>query len=143
MVGWYRVSQMKAVAVLVGIVTRNRAMLLTRAIASVKRQSWSKAALVVIDDGSEDETVNLPNQNTCPEVLASVNFLWGNPMINKTAFPIKPIYPAYIAPTISEGYGISDRYSSIFLKNLQFICKTWGGNDGPMNGSIFSLRVSR
>lgn len=88
-------------------------------------------------------TVNLPNQNTCPEVLASVNFLWGNPMINKTAFPIKPIYPAYIAPTISEGYGISDRYSSIFLKNLQFICKTWGGNDGPMNGSIFSLRVSQ
>ena len=88
-------------------------------------------------------TVNLPNQNTCPEVLASVNFLWGNPMINKTAFPIQPIYPAYIAPTISEGYGISDRYSSIFLKNLQFICKTWGGNDGPMNGSIFSLRVSQ
>ncbi len=89
------------------------------------------------------KTVNLPNQNTCPEVLASVNFLWGNPMINKTAFPIQPIYPAYIAPTISEGYGISDRYSSIFLKNLQFICKTWGGNDGPMNGSIFSLRVSQ
>ena len=88
-------------------------------------------------------TVNLPNQNTCPEVLASVNFLWGNPMINKTAFPIQPIYPAYIAPTISEGYGISDRYSLIFLKNLQFICKTWGGNDGPMNGSIFSLRVSQ
>ena len=88
-------------------------------------------------------TINLPNQNTCPEVLASINFLWGNPMINKTAFPIQPIYPAYIAPTISEGYGISDRYSSIFLKNLQFICKTWGGNDGPMNGSIFSLRVSQ
>lgn len=88
-------------------------------------------------------TVNLPNQNTCPEVLASVNFLWGNPMINKTAFPIQPIYPAYIAPTISEGYGISDRYSSIFSKNLQFICKTYGSYDGPMNGAIFSLRVSQ
>ena len=88
-------------------------------------------------------TVNLPNQNTCPEVLASVNFLWGNPMINKTAFPIQPIYPAYIAPTISEGYGISDRYSSIFLENLQFICKTYGSYNGPMNGEIFSLRVSQ
>ena len=88
-------------------------------------------------------TVNLPNQNTCPEVLASVNFLWGNPMINKTAFPIQPIYPAYIAPTISEGYGISDRYSLIFLKNLQFICKTYGSYNGPMNGAIFSLRVSQ
>ena len=88
-------------------------------------------------------TVNLPNQNTCPEVLATVNFLWGNPMINKTAFPIKPIYPAYIAPTISEGYGISDRYSSIFLKSLQYICKTYGSYDGPMNGAIFSLRVSQ
>ena len=88
-------------------------------------------------------TVNLPNQNTCPEVLASVNFLWGNPMINKTAFPIQPIYPAYIAPTISEGYGISDRYSSIFLENLQYICKTYGSYNGPMNGEIFSLRVSQ
>jgi len=88
-------------------------------------------------------TINLPNQNTCPEVLASINFLWGNPMINKTAFPIQPIYPAYIAPTISEGYGISDRYSSIFLKNLQYICKTYGSYNGPMNGSIFSLRVSQ
>ena len=88
-------------------------------------------------------TINLPNQNTCPEVLASVNFLWGNPMINKTAFPIQPIYPAYIAPTISEGYGISDRYSSIFLQNLQYICKTYGSYDGPMNGEIFSLRVSQ
>ena len=88
-------------------------------------------------------TINLPNQNTCPEVLASVNFLWGNPMINKTAFPIQPIYPAYIAPTISEGYGISDRYSSIFLENLQFICKTYGSYNGPMNGEIFSLRVSQ
>jgi hypothetical protein len=34
-------------------------------------------------------------------------------------------------------------YFVIFLKNLQFICKTWGGNDGPMNGAIFSLRVSQ
>ena len=88
-------------------------------------------------------TINLPNQNICPEVFSSVNFIWGNPMINKTVFPIEPIYPDYLSSTVSEGYGISDRYNSIVLKNVQFMCKTWGGNNGPLNIAIFTLRVSQ
>ena len=44
--------------------------------------------------------------------MASVNFLWGNPMINKTAFPITNIYPLELGPTIAEGYGLSNRLSS-------------------------------
>ena len=36
-----------------------------------------------------EEVSKQPNQNTCPEVMASVNFVFGNPIINKTTFPIR------------------------------------------------------
>jgi hypothetical protein len=99
-----------------------------------------------------------PNQNTCPEVMASVNFVWGNPMINKTTFPVQPIYPNSIAPMVSAGYGVADRLIiyDIFQnirENNQFVAKTWNGikiengffNDGPgpLFPAIFTVRVSQ
>jgi len=99
-----------------------------------------------------------PNQNTCPEVMASVNFVWGNPMINKTTFPVQPIYPNSVAPMVSAGYGVSDRliYNNILQnirENRQFVTKTWNGikiengffNDGPgpLFPAIFTVRVSQ
>jgi len=93
-----------------------------------------------------------PNQNTCPEVMASVNFVWGNPMINKTTFPIKPIYPDSVAPMVSAGYGLADRFDFSALKNQQYVAKTWDGvnkdnqllnGKGPLWANIFTLRVSQ
>lgn len=45
--------------VLVGIVTRNRANILPRAIQSALSQSYPNVRVVVFDDGSEDKTPNL------------------------------------------------------------------------------------
>ena len=95
-----------------------------------------------------------PNQNTSPEVMASVNFVWGNPMINKTAFPIKSVYPDSVAPMVSAGYGLSDRISIIsqIINNQQYVAKTWDGvnkdnqllnGKGPLWANIFTLRVSQ
>jgi hypothetical protein len=105
-----------------------------------------------------EESLEQPNQNTCPEVMASVNFVWGNPMINKTTFPVQPVYPDSVAPMVSAGYGIADRLIiyNIFLdtaENNQFVAKTWNGikiengffNDGPgpLFPAIFTVRVSQ
>jgi hypothetical protein len=99
-----------------------------------------------------EEVLEQPNQNTCPEVMASVNFVWGNPMINKTAFPIKPIYPDSVAPMVSAGYGLADRLDFFEFKNQQYVAKTWDGfnpdnnqlNDqGPLWASIMTVRVSQ
>jgi len=105
-----------------------------------------------------EEAFEQPNQNTCPEVMASVNFVWGNPMINKTTFPVQPIYPDSVAPMVSAGYGIADRLIiyNIFQnirENNQFVAKTWNGikiengffNDGPgpLFPAIFTVRVSQ
>jgi hypothetical protein len=99
-----------------------------------------------------------PNQNTCPEVMASVNFVWGNPMINKTTFPVQPIYPESVAPMVSAGYGVADRLTFYNIlpnidENNQFVAKTWNGiknengffNDGPgpLFPAIFTVRVSQ
>ena len=99
-----------------------------------------------------EEVLEQPNQNTCPEVMASVNFVWGNPMINKTAFPIKPVYPDSVAPMVSAGYGLADRFDFFAFKNQQYVAKTWDGlnvgnnqlNDqGPLWASIFTVRISQ
>ena len=99
-----------------------------------------------------DEVLEQSNQNTCPEVMASVNFVWGNPMINKTAFPIRPVYPDSVAPMVSAGYGLADRLDFSAFKNQQYVAKTWDGikrddnilNDqGPLWSSILTLRVSQ
>ena len=57
---------MNVAAVLVGIVTRNRAGILPRALASAFAQSAPNLQVAVIDDGSTDETPKLPAQ--FPEV---------------------------------------------------------------------------
>ena len=99
-----------------------------------------------------EEVLEQPNQNTCPEVMASVNFVWGNPMINKTAFPIKTVYPDSVAPMVSAGYGLADRADFIASRNNQYVAKTSNGfktennelNDqGPLWAGIFTLRISQ
>ena len=99
-----------------------------------------------------EEVLEQPNQNTCPEVMASVNFVWGNPMINKTAFPIKPVYPDSVASMVSAGYGLADRVDFIASRNNQYVSKTSNGfktennelNDqGPLWAGIFTLRISQ
>lgn len=99
-----------------------------------------------------EEVLEQPNQNTCPEVMASVNFVWGNPMINKTAFPIKPVYPDSVASMVSAGYGLADRLDFVVLRNNQYVAKTSNGiktennelNDqGPLWAAIMTLRISQ
>jgi len=99
-----------------------------------------------------EEVLEQPNQNTCPEVMASINFVWGNPMINKTAFPIKPVYPDSVASMVSAGYGLADRYFALVDRNNQYVAKTSNGfkaennelNDqGPLWAGIFTLRISQ
>jgi hypothetical protein len=99
-----------------------------------------------------EEVLEQPNQNTCPEVMASVNFVWGNPMINKTAFPIKPVYPDSVASMVSAGYGLADRADFIASRNNQYVAKTSNGfktennelNDqGPLWAGIMTLRISQ
>jgi hypothetical protein len=99
-----------------------------------------------------EEVLEQSNQNTCPEVMASINFVWGNPMINKTAFPIRPVYPDSVAPMVSAGYGLADRFDFFAFKNQQYVAKTWDGlnistttlNDqGPLWASVLTLRVSQ
>jgi hypothetical protein len=105
-----------------------------------------------------DETLSQPNQNTCPEIMASVNFVWGNPMINKTAFPIKPVYPDSVAQMVYDGYGISDRliwtdFVNNIYENIQFVAKTWNGikiqnglldnGPSPLFPIIMTIRISQ
>lgn len=99
-----------------------------------------------------EEVFNQPNQNTCPEVMASINFIWGNPMINKTTFPVQPVYPDSVAPMISAGYGLADRLEFFAFRNNQYVAKTWNGlklednqfNDqGPLWPVIMTVRVSQ
>lgn len=105
-----------------------------------------------------DEALAQPNQNTCPEVMASVNFVWGNPIINKTTFPVQPVYPDSVAPMVSAGYGVADRliytdFGNNIYENIQFVAKTWNGikilnglfDDGPspLFPIIMTIRVSQ
>jgi hypothetical protein len=73
-------------------------------------------------------------------------------MINKTAFPIRPVYPDSVAAMVSAGYGLADRLDLFAIKNQQYVAKTWDGlnistttlNDqGPLWASVLTLRVSQ
>jgi len=100
-----------------------------------------------------EDALKQPNQNTCPEVMAAVNFVWGNPMINKSTFPIKPLYPDSVASMVSAGYGLADRVILNSQTNNQYVAKTWSGmkiensiyQDGPspLFPANFTLRVSQ
>ena len=110
----------------------------------------SERTVVVKSDGSfyydsnlsSSQAILIENHNSRPEIMASVNFLWGNPMINKTAFPITNIYPLELGPTIAEGYGLANRRSST-SGNLEYnVAKTHSDSVSPLNAKVFTVRVS-
>ena len=91
---------------------------------------------------SSSQAILVENHNSRPEIMASVNFLWGNPMINKTAFPITNIYPLELGPTIAEGYGLANRFSSTSNLFEYNVAKTHSDSLSPLNAKVFTLRVS-
>jgi hypothetical protein len=110
----------------------------------------SERTVVVKSDGSfyydsnlsSSQAILVENHNSRPEIMASVNFLCGNPMINKTAFPITNIYPLELGPTIAEGYGLANRLSST-SDNLEYnVAKTHSDSVSPLNPKVFTVRVS-
>lgn len=62
-----RMQEIGSPRILVGIVTRNRAALLRRAINSTLRQKFTNFELAVFDDGSSDQTIEL--RGSFPNVL--------------------------------------------------------------------------
>lgn len=110
----------------------------------------SERTVVVKSDGSfyydsnlsSSQAILIENHNNRPEIMASVNFLWGNPMINKTAFPITNIYPLELGPTIAEGYGLSNRLSSTSGFFEYSVAKTHSDTVSPLNAKVFTVRVS-
>jgi len=110
----------------------------------------SERTIVVKSDGSfyydsnlsSSQAILVENHNSRPEIIASVNFLWGNPMINKTAFPITNIYPLELGPTISEGYGLANRFSSTSNLFEYNVAKTYSDTVSPLKSNIFTVRVS-
>ena len=110
----------------------------------------SERTVVVKSDGvfyydsnlSSSQAILVENHNTRPEIMASVNFLWGNPMINKTAFPITNIYPLELGSTISEGYGLANRFSSTANVFEYNVAKTHSDSVSPLNAKVFTVRVS-
>lgn len=62
MVARNRVHQVNAIPVCVGIITRNRATILPKVIASAQAQSYPGVKIMVIDDGSDDGTADLRSQ---------------------------------------------------------------------------------
>lgn len=110
----------------------------------------SERTVVVKSDGSfyydsnlsSSQAILVENHNTRPEIMASVNFLWGNPMINKTAFPITNIYPLELGPTIAEGYGLANRLSSTSGFFEYNVAKTHSDSLSPLNAKVFTVRVS-
>ena len=110
----------------------------------------SERTVVVKSDGSfyydsslsSSQAILVENHNSRPEVIASVNFLWGNPMINKTAFPITNIYPLELGPTIAEGYGLANRFSSTSGLFEYNVAKTHSDTVSPLNAKVFTIRVS-
>ena len=110
----------------------------------------SERTVVVKSDGSfyydsnlsSSQAILVENHNNRPEIMASVNFLWGNPMINKTAFPITNIYPLELGPTIAEGYGLANRLSSTNGNLEYYTGKTHSDSVSPLNAKVFTVRVS-
>ena len=110
----------------------------------------SERTVVVKSDGSfyydsnlsSSQAILIENHNNRPEIMARVNFLWGNPMINKTTFPITNIYPLELGSTIAEGYGLANRLSST-SDNLEYnVAKTHSDTVSPLNPKVFTVRVS-
>ena len=66
----------------------------------------------------------------------------GNPMINKTAFPIRNIYPLTLEPLVSGGYGMSERISSTTNLPEYYVAKMHGNTISPLRPYLFTLRVS-
>jgi len=110
----------------------------------------SERTIILKSDGSfyydsnlsSSQAILIENHNNRPEIIASVNFLWGNPMINKTAFPITNIYPFELGPTIAEGYGLSYRVNSITGIYEYSVAKTYSDFVSPLNAKVFTVRVS-
>jgi len=110
----------------------------------------SERTIVVKSDGSfyydsslsSSQAILVENHNSRPEIMASVNFLWGNPMINKTAFPITNIYPLELGPTIAEGYGLANRFSSTSGLFEYNVAKTYSDTVSPLNAKVLTVRVS-
>lgn len=95
-------------------------------------------------DSSLDSSkaILVENHNSRPEIMATVNFTWGNPMINKTVFPIRNIYPLTLEPLVSGGYGMSERISST-TNSLEYnVAKVYSNTISPLNPYLFTLRVS-
>lgn len=117
---------------------------------SVVQGITSNRTIVVKSDGSlyydsnlsSSDAILVENHNTRPEIMASVNFLWGNPMINKTAFPITNIYPLELSSMIAGGYGLADRLSSTSSKDEDYVAKTYSDTVSPLNPKVFTVRVS-
>lgn len=117
---------------------------------TVVQEITSERTIVVKSDGSfyydsslsSSQAILVENHNNRPEIMASVNFLWGNPMINKTAFPITNIYPLELGPTIAEGYGLANRFSSTSNLFEYNVAKTHSDSLSPLNAKVFTLRVS-
>jgi len=110
----------------------------------------SQRTIIVKSDGSfyydsslsSSQAILVENHNNRPEIMASVNFLWGNPMINKTAFPITNIYPLELGPTIAEGYGLANRFSSTSGLFEYNVAKTYSDFISPLNAKVLTVRVS-
>ena len=88
------------------------------------------------------KAILVENHNSRPEIMATVNFTWGNPMINKTAFPIRNIYPLTLEPLVSGGYGMSERISSTINLLEYNVAKVHSNTLSPLSAYLFTLRVS-
>jgi hypothetical protein len=86
------------------------------------------------------DAVGVYNHNSRPEVMASVNFLYGGDTKNKTALINK--YPKKLRSMILAGYGIASRSSSTTKTIQSYVSKTYSDKGNPLNVNIFTLRVS-
>jgi len=86
------------------------------------------------------DAITVYNHNTRPEVMASVDFLYGGDTINKTALIKK--YPKKLSCMILAGYGIASRSSSTTKTIQSYVSKTYSDKGNPLNSNIFTLRVS-
>jgi hypothetical protein len=80
------------------------------------------------------------NHNSRPEVAESLNFLYGNKNVNKTALINN--YPKELKSLIFDGYGIATRSSSTTKTIQSYVAKTYSDDMNPLNIDIFTLRVS-
>lgn len=112
------------------------------------RQITSERVVILKSDGqfyydsgiNVYDAVGVYNHNSRPEVMASVNFLYGGDTINKTALINK--YPKKLRSMILAGYGIASRSSSTTKIIQSYVSKTYSDKGNPLNVNIFTLRVS-